>query len=534
MSGDESKAAMPPAILYAAKSTEDKRGSIPTQLADCRELAEREGWEVAGEFQDEAASAYSGNRGPGLAAARELAERLAPSVLVVQHSDRLARGDGRTADHLNDIYVWAVKAGVTIRTVQDDLFADPRIGRVMSALMGMRNTEDSARKSEAVKSGLKRRAERGHWHGPCPLGYVRAEDGSGIRPDRSEAAVVRRIFREYADAGKSMSEITRRLQADAVPTKTGSNWGQSTVSSILRNPVYIGQVTFLGEPVDGVHKPIIKQELWDRTAKRLAARQSRGRGRPSKGNHLFTGGMLRCGSCGEAMVPRTLRGGEFYYCRGRAELGQAFCSVKTIPRAAVDEAVLDYFTRVGLDLEATKRQVVEADSRRLAEVRGRREAAERNAIQLAADGERVEREFRGGDLTAKRFEALMDKIEAESVAVAAEADRLRASEAEIERDAAELDTEGEALRLLNELQQAVVGQIQSADGIDAVRAALGRLFSSFELHPVKDGEERGRIRAHIREDAIELVEDGNGQVTRKLRREGLALINNQRRSSVPS
>ena len=58
-----------PAVLYAAKSTEDKRGSIPTQLEDCREIAEREGWNIADEFQDEAASAYSGNRGPGLAAA---------------------------------------------------------------------------------------------------------------------------------------------------------------------------------------------------------------------------------------------------------------------------------------------------------------------------------------------------------------------------------------------------------------------------------------------------------------------------------
>ena len=31
-----------PAILYAAKSTEDIHGSIPTQLEDGRKLAERE------------------------------------------------------------------------------------------------------------------------------------------------------------------------------------------------------------------------------------------------------------------------------------------------------------------------------------------------------------------------------------------------------------------------------------------------------------------------------------------------------------
>ena len=45
------------AVVYAAKSTEDKRGSIATQLRDCRDLAECEGWEVVGEFRDEGFSA---------------------------------------------------------------------------------------------------------------------------------------------------------------------------------------------------------------------------------------------------------------------------------------------------------------------------------------------------------------------------------------------------------------------------------------------------------------------------------------------
>lgn len=30
-----------PAVIYAAKSTEDKHGSIPTQFQDCRQLAAR-------------------------------------------------------------------------------------------------------------------------------------------------------------------------------------------------------------------------------------------------------------------------------------------------------------------------------------------------------------------------------------------------------------------------------------------------------------------------------------------------------------
>ena len=83
---------MIPAVIYAAKSTEDKHGSIPTQLEDCRELAKREGWEVVGEFSDEAFSAYHGNRGPGLLQAKRRAVELAAEhgrcILVAQDADR--------------------------------------------------------------------------------------------------------------------------------------------------------------------------------------------------------------------------------------------------------------------------------------------------------------------------------------------------------------------------------------------------------------------------------------------------------------
>jgi hypothetical protein len=89
-------------VLYAAKSTEDLRGSIPGQLRDCREtVAKAEDRIVEGEYSDEACSAYHGDRGPGLVGALRHAEELArlhgTAELWAQHSDRLARGDGRSA-----------------------------------------------------------------------------------------------------------------------------------------------------------------------------------------------------------------------------------------------------------------------------------------------------------------------------------------------------------------------------------------------------------------------------------------------------
>jgi site-specific DNA recombinase len=190
-----------PAIIYAAKSTEDKHGSIPDQLADCRAMADREDWDVLAEYHDEGFSAYKGNRGPGLASARERAARGdAPAVLLVQHSDRLARGAGDApgaAEHLAEIMFWARRHNVQLRSVQDDsTFTNP----LLAFAMGERNYEDSRRKSEAVKGGMRRRAQRGqHNGGPRPYGY-RWEGPKGeqrLVPHEPEAAIVRRIFAEY-------------------------------------------------------------------------------------------------------------------------------------------------------------------------------------------------------------------------------------------------------------------------------------------------------------------------------------------------
>src|SRR4051794_31114514 len=109
---------MTAAIIYAAKSTEDTHGSIPTQIEDCRALADREGWRIVEEpFSDEGFSAYRGNRGPGLARAKEAAIANAPCVLVVQDLDRLARGAGDrpgAADHLGELFFALRRQGVTL------------------------------------------------------------------------------------------------------------------------------------------------------------------------------------------------------------------------------------------------------------------------------------------------------------------------------------------------------------------------------------------------------------------------------------
>src|SRR5207245_7427212 len=134
------------------------------------------------------------------------------------------------ADHLVEVVAHLRRHGVRLRTVEDDFFADDRIGLLMAAVQGQRNSEDSRRKSESVAAGLKRRAvERGMFSGPAPYGYRYAEDGSGLVTVAAEAEIVRRIFIEYV-AGRTMTNIAKGLHEDRIETKKGALWRQAQIS----------------------------------------------------------------------------------------------------------------------------------------------------------------------------------------------------------------------------------------------------------------------------------------------------------------
>lgn len=483
-----------PAVLYAAKSTEDKHGSIPDQLADCRAMAEREGWAIVGEHTDEGFSAYSGNRGPGLEAARRRAadaarEHGGEAMLIVQHSDRLARGGGfgpGEAHHLVKVWIDLRAEGVTPRSVQDD---ESLRNLVLVAVMGERNHEDSRRKGEAVRAGLRRRAERGLFNGPPPYGY-RRESGNLVVL-RAEAEIVRRIFAEYL-AGKSQQQIQRELNREGIPSQRGSRWAQPSIAKYLANPVYKGIVRLNGREYPGAHEPIVAVEVWEQAAKlreALARTMGGGHGPPPVGRHLFTNGILRCGLCGESLVPRSIRPRskegrlyEVYLCYQRVREGPDACGQPPVRRADVDGAFFAYFEAVGLDVDATRAQFSGDRQRRLTETRALREQAERAERQAAERLARVRRDYQDRRLDADDWREQRQILAAELVAAEAEAARLAGREVELteEADLAESD---EALVYLARLRASIAGKLAESEDVAAVRAAMLTIFEGFTLRP---------------------------------------------------
>jgi len=503
---------MKQAVIYAAKSTEDTHGSIGTQLEDGRKLAARHGFTVAGEYQDEAKSAYHGNRGQGLADAIQHCERLGESALIVQHSDRLARGDGTEAQHLIELVVWAIKAGVELLSVQDpEVLAGGDFALTMGAIGGFRNHQDSKRKGASVKAGHRRRvAERGRFlGGKRPYGYDyrdRTEEGRGtgpLVPVEVEATAVRRMYAEY-NAGKSQSAIARDLNTDGVRTFSGSRWYATTVKGILGNPIYVGRLLLHGETFPAVgpdgqptHEPILDVEVWDQAQSLRSARHERGEGgfkkagRWTSGQHLLTEGLLRC-TCGAAMTPVTKsdkraangQGYETYSCLRRMHEGTSTCAQGPLKRELIDKAVFDYFERVALDLDSI-RDGLQADAERsLADSGGIRRQAERELARAESSLNRVESDYLAGKIEADDWNRFRERLTGEIDAARAQVEQHERQRQVVEDMLSQFDADAAVAIRLTELRAEVAGQVREAttgDDLAMIRATLRRLFVGFEL-----------------------------------------------------
>jgi DNA invertase Pin-like site-specific DNA recombinase len=305
-------------VIYAAKSTEDRRGSISGQVRECTDaiaVAQHRG--IVAEYRDEAFSAYSASRGPGLVEAITHVEELAgegrEAELWAQHSDRLARGDGRSARHAVEIALWALKQGVRVRTVQDpDTFRD----LLYAVVTGQRNHEDSRRKGLATAAGMRRATERGECMGTRPDGYrfAIAITDSGVitkhlEIDPQRRAAIELIFRLVL-RGKRTGAIASALNEAGwltkplVRSRRARSWTCHSVLGILHNPRYAGLATLKGEVIGhGSWPAYITERQHHRIRTQLAARRPTPPYRPVECYLLAR--IARCGLCGSPMHVHT-------------------------------------------------------------------------------------------------------------------------------------------------------------------------------------------------------------------------------------
>jgi hypothetical protein len=186
------------------------------------------------------------------------------------------------------------------------------------------------------------------------------------------------------------------------------------------------------------------------------------------------------------MVPRTSRNRngtmhESYRCYERWRDIDS-CSMAPVPRAKVDSAVYAYFEQVSLDVEATRQQLASALERRVAEVKALLGAAEKEAREAEARLARVRGDYASGGLPLEDWLEFKAELEPQRDAAQAEVERMAAQLTEVQAGEALTDVEQELLEQLAHIRAAIAGAVKDAEGVEAVRSALLRLFDGFVLH----------------------------------------------------
>ena len=224
--------------------------------------------------------------------------------------------------------------------------------------------------------------KNGEFVGAFPsYGYIKnPNDNHKLIIDKEAAKIVKKIFEWKVNEGLGNLSICHRLNDMGVLNPTGYkkeklnqnynnsqiisknySWCPSTVRKILKNDIYIGNVT-QGKrrvksykvhkveqvpeeewiTVENMHEPIIEKELFEK-AQRLNKIDTRVQ---NSGNLSIWAGKLKCADCGYAMHKKYCKNKtgtvyEYYICGTYRKKSNKLCTKHTIKVENLENAVLE-------------------------------------------------------------------------------------------------------------------------------------------------------------------------------------------------
>jgi site-specific DNA recombinase len=237
------------AAIYARVSSEQQReaNTIASQTASLIEFAQGHDLEVPKEwvFEDDGYSGATLER-PGLERVRDLAAEGQIQVVLAYAPDRLSRKYAYQILLIEELARNGVET-LFVKAPQGSSAED----QLLVQFQGMIAEYERAQILERSRRGKRHRAHSGEVSvmsgAPYGYRYIRKTDEApaAYAVLDAEARVVERIYEMYTVEGLSIGEITRRINAEGIPTrKASARWERSTVWAVLRNSTYRGVACF--------------------------------------------------------------------------------------------------------------------------------------------------------------------------------------------------------------------------------------------------------------------------------------------------
>jgi DNA invertase Pin-like site-specific DNA recombinase len=270
-------------------------------------------------------------------------------VVVLYKIDRLTRS---LADFARIVEVLD-KAGASFVSVTQSFNTTTSMGRLtLNVLLSFAQFEREVT-GERIRDKVAASKAKGMWMGGVvPLGYQVKERKLVI--DDAEAATVRMIFERYAELG-STGELTDELRQRGIVTKQrklrngslygGSPFTRGALAHLLKNRVYIGEVTHRDQVYAGEHPGIVDRALWEKVQVSIANNRHERRTSSRAAEPSLLIGMVTDG-LGRPMSPShacrgTLR---YRYYVSRAEPSDPH-RLWRVPAHAIEQLVIERLSR---------------------------------------------------------------------------------------------------------------------------------------------------------------------------------------------
>ncbi len=378
------KSGLIPAVGYLRRSTDKQEASIAEQRAAIERYAAANGYTIIRWYVDDAVS------GDATEKRRDFQQMIADSqdkgdfqAILVWDQSRF----GRFSAHEASYWTWPLaQAGVQLVTTDKGTIDWNDFTQWLTYSVNQYGKKEYLIDlSKDVTRGQLEAMKQGGWVGSPPYGYRIEGERKAKRlvlGDPAKVQVVRRIFLEYVQDGRSMTNIAQRLEADGVPSPGGRKkpWRFDTIKVILANPAYVGDfianrysygkyhTIWQGEVIksDGErrrkpetewivhrdrHDAIINRETFAK-AQAILAKGKTGRNlyTPETNPYLLSG-LLRCGHCGAPLWGEDSRKYRYYECSRRRYEGKAACEGTTVREDKVLRCIANYLNREFLALD---------------------------------------------------------------------------------------------------------------------------------------------------------------------------------------
>ncbi|MFT2204528.1 cassette chromosome recombinase CcrB [Staphylococcus chromogenes] len=353
--------------IYVRVSTEMQSSegySIDGQINQIKEYCNFHHFEVKDIYADRGISGKSMNRRELQRMLKDANEGLIDCVMVYK-TNRLARNTSDLLKIVEDLH----RQNVEFFSLSERMEVNTSSGKLMLQILASFSEFERNNIVENVFMGQTRRAQEGYYQGNLPLGYEKIPDSKHeLMINQHEANIVKYIFEAYAK-GHGYRKIANALNHKGYVTKKGKPFSVSSITYILSNPFYIGQIQFAkykdwnekrrkglnDKPViaQGKHSPIISQDLWDK----VQMRKKQIKEKPQvhgKGTNLLTG-IIRCPQCGAAMAAsnttNTLKDGtkkriRYYSCSNFRNKGSKVCSANSVRAEVIEKYVMDQILEI--------------------------------------------------------------------------------------------------------------------------------------------------------------------------------------------